>query len=326
MTTAVTIVSESGIDPEKIKELLEKDPRLGSANTRRGYTHDLAHWLAWSAGRPFTKLLVEQYAALLQCEGMDRRSINRALSAIRWLARKMADIAYETTPPSEEREQFIGHALRVATVKNLKAPEKTPAEVGRHIPPGEIDAFMRTLGNDHSATGVRDTAILAVAVNSGPRVQELAHVKLSDYDPETGVLVFRKSKGNKTRNTYLYNGSGKAMAAWLAIRGDDPGPLFYAIRRGGHIQVGKGMSTEALRQMLQKRCEQAGISQTTGFHDFRRTFAGDLLDAGEDISTIQKLMGHASPVTTAGYDRRPEERRQKALAKRHVPYYGRQLV
>ena len=38
-------------------------------------------------------------------------------------------------------------------------------------------------------------------------------------------------------------------------------------------------------------------------HDFRRTFASNTIDAGIDIVTVQNLMGHASPVTTAHYDR-----------------------
>jgi integrase/recombinase XerD len=61
------------------------------------------------------------------------------------------------------------------------------------------------------------------------------------------------------------------------------------------------------------------------WHDFRRTFAGNLLDAGIDLATVQVLMGHSSPVTTSTYDRRGERVRRKAVQKLFAPYTRRKM-
>jgi integrase len=78
----------------------------------------------------------------------------------------------------------------------------------------------------------------------------------------------------------------------------------------------------ASNEFLDRVAAAAHVAPFTA-HDFRRTVAGDLLEVGVDVATVQKLLGHASPVTTAGYDRRPAAARAKAARMRAVPYAGR---
>ena len=79
------------------------------------------------------------------------------------------------------------------------------------------------------------------------------------------------------------------------------------------------MTDQAVLDILRQRGKEAQIASFSP-QDFRRTFISNLLDRGADISTVQKLAGHASFVTTAHYDRRGEAAKRKAANLLHTPY------
>lgn len=206
---------------------------------------------------------------------------------------------------------------RAIDFKPVKS-ETLPA--GRAIKSGELKALFD--GCDATTPkGARDAALLALLYGGGLRRSEAVAIDLADYDAATGELKVLHAKGGKQRNIYASNGSKEALDAWLAIRGDDAGAMFTGITKGGNMTA-RRISDQAILFILKERAAAAGIDDISP-HDFRRTFASDLLDAGVDIVTVQKLMGHASVTTTARYDRRGEAAKKKAADMLHVPFAGK---
>ena len=118
-------------------------------------------------------------------------------------------------------------------------------------------------------------------------------------------------KGGKQRLVPLSPTAGPFLAAWLELRGTSPGPLFCPITRARTLRLGRSLTGEAVRQLLRRRALAAGVPAISP-HDLRRTYAGDLLDAGADLPAVQQLLGHASPATTSHYDRRGDRARRAA--------------
>lgn len=302
---------------------LASDPGLASAHTRRTYGAALGDFETWRAGRPATKLLVESYAAWLRDAGKAPSTINHHLAAVRWWVRRVGDMAAEAPGlKAAKRREIVAQAERAAKVKNVKGDAE---QKGRHVSDGEIRALLAHCAADRRPAGVRDAAMIALAIASGARRAEIAGLELGDLAPAADGdgydLTIRQGKGGKTRSVSVYDGAARYLADWLALRGDAEGPLFLAIRKGGAI-LDHGIGTQSMQEMLAKRADAAGIAGM-GWHDARRTLAGNLLDAGVDLALVQRVLGHASPATTAAYDRRPEDARRKAQRKVTVPYLGK---
>jgi site-specific recombinase XerD len=197
---------------------------------------------------------------------------------------------------------------RVSDLQNVRG-YRLPK--GRLLSQDELARLFRTCKRDKTPAGARDAAILAMLYASGLRRSEIVGVNLEDWAPETGALTIRKGKGNKSRGVYVEQ-AHREMAAWLRVRGNEPGALFSAINKAGHLTT-RRLSDSSIAYILKQRAKQAGVV-AFGPHDLRRTFISTLLDAGADIATVQSLAGHANIQTTSRYDRRGDETRRKAAS------------
>jgi site-specific recombinase XerD len=194
--------------------------------------------------------------------------------------------------------------------------ERLPA--GRALAADEIEALIRVCVDDQTLTGVRDTAILALLYGTGIRRSEACNLDITDYHQGDATLTIRGGKGNKDRKLPIVNGTRYALEAWLPFRDCHEGSLFVRIDAQGRLIEGR-LTGQTIWYIVDQRRQEANVQKCTP-HDLRRTLISDLLDAGADIVTVQRLAGHADITTTARYDRRGEAAKRKAAELIHVPY------
>jgi site-specific recombinase XerD len=236
---------------------------------------------------------------------------------VRWWARRVVDLAYDEPLPEDQRDEIVLQATRVATIRDISGQRELR---GRHIDNDEFKALLAACQRDASPAGLRDAALFVVGWATGLRRSEITSIRLSDIKQgaqSTSIQV--RGKGNKTRQVYLAPASWRWVRRWINHRTWDAGPLFCRIRKGGQMVLDRRLSEEGLATILRKRALEAALSEPLTWHDFRRTFAGNLLDQGVDLVTVQKLLGHSSPTTTSNYDRRGEDTKRRAASKISVP-------
>lgn len=224
--------------------------------------------------------------------------VNKHLSALRKTLKAAWKLERMTTDDYMRAREIDG-------VNAVRLP------VGRSIAVPEFGKLIGTCDADDPAA-VRDAAIVAVLQSTALRREEAACARREDYDPgERAIRVI--GKGNKQREVPVHEIAAEYLGQWLTLDDRPRGPLFCRVDRWGNIGS-EAMSARAIGAIVARRRRQAALPHLST-HDFRRTFAGDLLDRGVDLATVQQLMGHSSPVTTALYDRRPGRQRQAAVEK-----------
>ncbi|MBI3960249.1 MAG: tyrosine-type recombinase/integrase [Chloroflexi bacterium] len=244
--------------------------------------------LRWESLQPAHVGMIRQALT----ERYSRSTVNRHIAALRsvmGVCWKMGYITHETF------QLFHGET-------KSKTVSRSKYDTGRLVTGEEFAMLLGTC--DGSPLGVRDAAMLSVMFYAGLRRSEVASLTVSQYDKKTRLLVDVVGKGNKTRPVPVPVNARLAarLNAWVAVRGNEPGPLFQSIRRGGHI-TGQGLTSQAVYNVVSAHAAAAGLDSDIAAHDFRRTFITNALTASGNPVLVADIAGHSNPSTTARYDR-----------------------
>jgi len=214
----------------------------------------------------------EYQASLFQKRKFSPNTVAQHLAALRFFYVKTLKKAW-----SIAETPYPKRAVRLPTI--LSQEEVTRLIDAAHPP------LHRTLLMTLYATGLRRA--------------ELAHLKVSDVDSQRMVIHVQGGKGRKDRDVLL---SPKLL--------DELERHSHRLRPrsslwlfpGRHVLTSdRPITSKVIYHPCKQAARRAALSKKVHPHTLRHCFATHLLEAGADLRTIQRLLGHSSLEETAKY-------------------------
>jgi len=309
------MVAESGTRPPRLMEQVRQAlvARHYSPRTVESYTQWVLRYIRFHGRRHPAELGTPEVNAYLTwlavTRGVAASTQGQALAALLFLYRAVLGMD-------------VGAGMGDALVR-AKTSRRLPVVLSRE----EVASVLSRLSGPSAL-------VAALLYGSGMRLMEALCLRVKDVDLARGEVLVRGGKGDKDRVTMLpqaLRGALKEqMAQALSLHRRDvadgwgrvqlPGALAlkfpHADREPGwqwvfpqptrwrNAQGQEGrhhLHETVVQKAVHAAVRQAGIRKHASCHTFRHSFATHLLEAGQDIRTIQELLGHSDVKTTMIY-------------------------
>ncbi|MCL4394190.1 MAG: tyrosine recombinase [Chloroflexi bacterium] len=260
-------------------------------NTVEAYRNDLNQFLNFSTterehlagwGRVDKPLLLE-FIARLKERGYTASSVARKVAVLKTFYHFLLEKNLVSEDPT-------------ATLGSPKVQKRLP----QILAPDEIDRLLAVTANHSTPKGLRDRAILETLYATGVRVTELVSLDIGSVDLD-GRTVHCSGMGAKTRVIPITRRAADALSEYVqrgrpAFSADGGGALFV----NPH---GERLTRQGLWLIIKEYVEEAAIKTPVTPHTLRHSFAVHMLNDGEDIQSVKRLLGHANITTTQMYAR-----------------------
>jgi site-specific recombinase XerD len=214
-----------------------------------------------------------------QQAGRSPSTINRAIAATRSFCRFL----------------FEEGQLEMNPAQALRSIRLGPPLAPKHLTVAEVQRLL-SLPDTGTPTGRRDHAVLMLLYNTGLRVGELCALSREDVMLPTegwGALQV-VGKGRRLHRLPINRPAADALLAYLADR-DDAEPSLFLNRNGTRFSV------RGIALLVNRYLRAAGITDRSGPHILRHSFATHALRARPNLRAVQELLGHAWVTTTQRY-------------------------
>ena len=208
--------------------------------------------------------------------------------------------------------QSIVHGLRAfyahLTAEGLIDADPAAALATPRVPPPYTDIYRpaeveRILGHlagltDHR--GRQRHAIVATLRYTGMRASELRHLELArlDLDARRGEVI---GKNSRHRVLVLPVALTGILTGFLAeVRPHLPASR-YVFAHPGAVAPQAPYTLRSLYDEVVRAGNDAGVATSHRPHKWRHTYATELLRAGLDLHTVQRLLGHRNVTATVRY-------------------------
>ena len=177
--------------------------------------------------------------------------------------------------------------------------------------------------------------IVSLLYGTGMRVHECLTLRTQDLDFDQNIIMVRSGKGNKDRRVPFPESLKEPLRNWLKIRADMlrkdrldgvgtvwlPNALDRKYPQAAHswqwqyvfpsrtictdpetgIRRRHHFDEKVVQRAVKQTGNMAGINKHVTPHILRHAFATHLLQSGQDIRTVQELLGHKDVQTTMIY-------------------------
>jgi integrase/recombinase XerD len=272
--------------------------------TIEAYSHDLNRFINLVQSRGIQKAVdvtpdeIISYLEQVKKDGLNARSVNRGLAAVRGLFKFLL------------REKKIDKNP-VANIGLAKVWARLPDTLSKE----EMNLLLAQPGMKNSAA-IRDTAMMELMYATGIRVSEIITLTMNNINWQVGYLVVM-GKGGKERIVPM----GRSAYNFLSEYVNQGRPKFMKGQKTNILflnRSGNGLTRQGFWKIVKGYVLRAGLNKKVHPHTFRHSFASHLLEGGADLRSVQIMLGHADIATTQIYTHITRER-LKSIHKRYHP-------